>query len=67
MAAPDILATMPSFGAVVEEFGVDHIREFGVGPYRVTYAVEGDVCTIAAVIHARQDLTNTLDANDFQP
>ena len=65
MSAPDILETMPAFGSIVEEFGVPHIRELLVRPYRIIYSISGDTCTIAAVLHGRQDLASWIDPDDF--
>jgi plasmid stabilization system protein ParE len=64
-AAPAILATVPRVGSVVEEFGLDHIRELLVGPYRVIYAIDGDVCSVVAVVHSKQDLANVFDPDDL--
>jgi toxin ParE1/3/4 len=65
MAAPDILATMPLIGPMVDEIGRPEIRELLVKPYRIIYRVRGDVCTIGAVYHGRQDLLSHLDPDDL--
>ena len=65
MSAPDILESMPYRGAIVEEIGRSNIRELLVGPYRIIYGVSGDTCTIAAVLHGRQDLLSHFDPDDI--
>jgi len=50
------LGTFPRSGRVVPEFSDETIREKIVAGYRVIYRIEGEVVTIAAVIHGRQVL-----------
>ena len=65
MSAPDILETMSYRGAIVEEIGLEHIRELLVGSYRIIYSISGETCTIAAVLHGRQDLPTHFDPDDL--
>jgi toxin ParE1/3/4 len=65
MSAPTILTSLPRRGAVVEEFGLDHLREILVGPYRVVYWIDGDTCSVVTVLHGKQDLTSHLDPDNL--
>lgn len=67
MLASDALETLPEFGSVGAKLGYDHLRVLQVGPYRVIYAVAGETCTVAAVLHVRQDVTSRIDPDDFIP
>jgi plasmid stabilization system protein ParE len=63
--APDVLEEWPRSGNIVPEFGVDHVREIIVWPYRVIYTVRGNDCYIVAVVHGSRDLTAIREINDL--
>ena len=48
------LALSPNIGRVVPEFENESIRERIVYSYRLIYRIEGNVVTIAAVIHGKR-------------
>jgi len=50
------LQDLPLSGRIVPELADERIREKLVYSYRLIYRVEGNVITIASVIHARQSL-----------
>jgi toxin ParE1/3/4 len=63
-ASADLLKRLPLIGSVVPEYGREYVRERYVKPFRVLYAVQGDVCMIVAVIHAHRDLLTAFDPDD---
>ena len=65
-AAPDVLERFPMIGAPVEEFDIPGLRELLVGPYRILYHHENDVCRILHVIHGSRDLRGILDPKNLQ-
>ena len=48
------LISNPLGGEVVEEFGDESYRQDYAYSYRVLYKVEGDMVTVAAVIHGKR-------------
>lgn len=48
------LSQFPFAGRMVPEFDEDNLREQFAYSYRVIYRVQGEIVTIAAVIHGRQ-------------
>jgi toxin ParE1/3/4 len=48
------LATFPMSGRVVPEFGQENVREVFAYSYRIIYRVEGEMVTIAAVVHGKR-------------
>lgn len=48
------LGSFPMSGRVVPEFGQENIREVFAYSYRIIYRVEGEMVTIAAVVHGRR-------------
>ena len=48
------LRRFPFAGRVVPEFGEDNIREKLVYSYRIIYRIQGEMVTIAAVIHGKR-------------
>jgi plasmid stabilization system protein ParE len=62
--APRRLALLPRCGARVPEFDQDNIREIVVRPYRIIYIIEGEDCSVAAVIHGSRDLARVLGQDD---
>ena len=48
------LSRFPFAGRVVPEFGEESIREQFAYSYRIIYRVQGEVITIAAVIHGKR-------------
>jgi toxin ParE1/3/4 len=65
--APRRLVMLPRSGTRVAEFGRDDIRELMVRPFRIIYAIRGDVCHVVAVIHGSRDLPSVLDPDDLLP
>jgi plasmid stabilization system protein ParE len=60
------LRRFPRIGRRVPEFGVDHIREVFVHPFRVIYLVRDNSCAIAAVVHVRRDLASLLHREELE-
>ena len=50
------LEKFPFAGRIVPEFGAKIPREVFAYSYRVIYRIEGDIVTVAAVIHGRREL-----------
>lgn len=48
------LSHFPYSGRIVPEFGEESIREQFAYSYRIIYRVQGEVVTIAAVIHGKR-------------
>jgi len=60
-----ILADHPLFGAAVDVYDVDRIRELLVVPYRILYKVNecDGYCEVLAIFHAAQLLPDLLDTS----
>lgn len=65
LEAPRRLASLPRSGSRVPEFDRDDIRELTVRPYRIIYAVRGELCLVVAVIHGSQDLPKHVDRDEI--
>ena len=50
------LSRFPLAGRIVPELGDENIREWFAYSYRVIYRIQGEVITIAAVVHGRRQL-----------
>ena len=61
--AVQLLETTPRMGRVVPEYGLKHLREVIVRPYRVVYRIEGKVCSIVAIIHGQRDFKKAFEAD----
>ncbi|MBV9209504.1 MAG: type II toxin-antitoxin system RelE/ParE family toxin [Acidobacteria bacterium] len=48
------LSRFPFAGRVVPEFGDENIREKFVYSYRIIYRIQGDIITVAAVLHGKR-------------
>jgi plasmid stabilization system protein ParE len=48
------LSRFPLAGRVAPEFGDENIREKFAYSYRIIYRIEGEIVTIAAVIHGKR-------------
>jgi toxin ParE1/3/4 len=48
------LESFPLAGRIVPEFADESIREVFVYSYRIVYRLEGQIVTVAAVIHGRR-------------
>ena len=44
----------PFSGRIVPEFGDESIREWFAYSYRVIYRIEGELLTVAAVVHGKR-------------
>jgi len=65
MAEPDRLESLPRMGRVVPEFRLEHVRELvTVRPYRISYTIDGDTCTVVAV--SNRDLKRALKRRDLE-
>jgi toxin ParE1/3/4 len=56
----EYLVRFPQFGAVVEEYGDDAIRELLEHPYRIIYRVRSDGVDVLSVIHAARQLPRVI-------
>jgi len=65
-AVADLLERFPLIGSVVPEYGREYLRERYVKPFRVLYAVRGNVCTIVGVIHSHRNLSAAFDPDDAE-
>jgi len=65
LTTADRLELFPQSGRVVPEFGLEHLRELIVRPYRILYTCQEENCAIVAVIHSSRDLTRLLKPEDF--
>jgi hypothetical protein len=50
---------------LVPEYSREYLRERYVKPFRVLYAVRGDVCTVVGVIHASRYLLAAFHRDDI--
>jgi plasmid stabilization system protein ParE len=64
-AVAELLERLPHIGSVVPEYGREYLRERYVKPFRVLYAVHGDVCAIVGVIHSHRDLSAAFNPDDL--
>ena len=64
--APRVLADWSRCGSIVPEFGVDHIRELGVRPYRIIYVIREGDCYVVGVVHGSRDLGKLYSAGEFE-
>lgn len=60
MSAPDILASLPKRGSVMEEFNLPHLRELLVRPYRILHQVENDTVIVLLVLHFKSEYLRLL-------
>ena len=60
-AAAGRAETSPELGAPVEDAGSDGLREWLVGPYRLSYLFDGTTCKIVMIVRAERDLGPALD------
>ncbi len=57
----EILAQFPKMGRIVPEIGDENIRELIIYSYRLLYEISPKRIEILAIIHGKQDISETFD------